>query len=152
MRFNATATINEPTEEVFAVLSDLATWLPKADPDVVSIANTGDGSVKVGTTWKEVLKVPGSTIEIDLETTQLDPNKSFGVKFTTSAMRGEAEWAFHSSGDDTSVSLSIHATSRPIMGWLMYPMIRMDFSKREKSRLANVKHLIESGDLTVPTA
>lgn len=62
-------------------------------------------------------------------------------------MKGTATFSFEASGEGTDLVLSAHATTLPLRGWLFYPMIRMDFPKRETDRLALVKRMAESGEL-----
>lgn len=47
----------------------------------------------------------------------------------------------------TASQAQIPSTTLLLLGWLMYPMIRLDFSKREKRRLALIKTMAESGEL-----
>ena len=94
-----------------------------------------------------VLKVPGSTIDVDLWISSVDPGKSVDTGFRTKAMKGIATFSFNASGEGTDLVLSAHGTTLPLLGWLMYSMIRMDFPKREKDRLALVKRMAESGEL-----
>ena len=82
----------------------------------------------------------------------VDPGKSVDVEFKTKAMEGTATFSFDTSGEGTDILLSAHTTTLPLIGWLMYPMIRMDFRKREKGRLAVVKVMAESGELNPANA
>ena len=67
-------------------------------------------------------------------------------------MKGTARFSFNPSGEGMDLVLSAHGTTPPLLGWLMYPMIRMDFTKREKDRLALVKTMAESGELNPANA
>ena len=158
MQLSATKHIDRPPENVYRIICDFGYWVPKADADVVSMTLTTDGPLGARTKWLEVLKVPGSTIDVDLWINSVDPGKSVDTEFRTKAMKGIATFSFNASGEGTDLVLSAHGTTLPLLGWLMYPMIRMDFPKREKDRLALVKRMAESGELdpakaeTAPTS
>ena len=147
MKINNSQHIKKPPEDVFRIVSDFKYWLEKADPDVVSVIKQTDGPIGVGTKWIESLKVPMSTVNVDLWITGTDPGKSMDVEFSSNAMKGTGAFTFTPNDGDTDVLMDVHASVRPGLGWLMYPMIRMDFPKRERNRLAAVKSLIEPGEL-----
>ncbi len=152
MRINASQHIDKPVEDIYRIICDSGYRVPEADADVVSMTRTTDAPVGAGAKWLEVLKVPGSTIDIDLWITSVDPGKSVDVEFKSKAMKGTATFSFNPSGEGTDLVLSADATTQPLLGWLMYPMIRMDFRKRETGRLALVKQMAESGELDPASA
>ena len=49
------------------------------------------------------------------------------------------------------MSINIHATTSGI-GWFMYPMVRLDFPRREGKRIAAIKRMVESGELNAAAA
>ena len=139
--------IDRPPEDVYRVICDFGYWVPKVDADVVSMTKTTDGPLGAGAKWLEVLKLPGSTIDVELWINSVDHGKSVDVEFKTRTMKGEATFSFNASGDGTDLVLLAHSTTLPLLGWLMYPMIRMDFRKRETDRVTLVKRMAESGEL-----
>ena len=117
----------------------------------MSIEKLSDGLIGVGTKWRETLKVPGPKIVIDMDTTQVDPGRSFELDIRTRGMRGVGVIACQPNGDRTDLSFTVHATTSGI-GWLMYPMVRWDFARREGRRVNAVKRMIESGELKASEA
>jgi hypothetical protein len=147
MRINNSEHIDKPFEDVYRIICDFGYWVPKADSDIVSMNKATDAPLGPGTTWVEVLKVPGSVVDIDLWINSVDPGRLIDIEFKSKAMKGTATFSFTPSDGGTDVFLSAHATTLQVFGSLMYPMIRMDFGKREKGRLATVKTMAESGEM-----
>ena len=71
-RFEGTAQIDRPIEEVFAFLAD-GTNDPKFSPRVLDIAKTTDGPVGVGTVYKSTVKDAGMKTEREFELTEFEP-------------------------------------------------------------------------------
>jgi len=71
-RFEGTAHIDRPIEEVFAFLADGEND-PKFSPRVVEIAKTSDGPLGVGTTYASTVKDAGMTTKREFKLTQFDP-------------------------------------------------------------------------------
>jgi hypothetical protein len=67
--------------------------------DVVSMTKTTDTALGAGTNWLEVLKVPGSIIDVDLWKNSVDPGKSVDFEFEMKAMKGTATFSFDTSGE-----------------------------------------------------
>ena len=152
MKITVTEHIGKPPGEVFRMVSDLNYLLENVDPDVISTRKTSEGQIGVGTTFLEVLKIPMSTSETVLEITAFDQGKSFEVNFDNNVMKGVGSFNFAQSGDGTDVTLRIDTSAKPGLGWLVYPMVRMDLPKREKNRFATLKRLVESGDMDASKA
>lgn len=70
-RFEGTARIDRPIEEVFAFLADGEND-PKFSPRVVEIAKTSDGAAGVGTTYASTVKDAGMTTKREFKLTQFD--------------------------------------------------------------------------------
>ena len=71
-RFEGTAVIERPIEEVFAFLADGEND-PKFSPRVLEIAKTTDGPPGVGTVYKSTVKDAGVKTEREFELTEFDP-------------------------------------------------------------------------------
>jgi carbon monoxide dehydrogenase subunit G len=71
-RFEGTAVVNRPIEEVFAFLAD-GTNDPKFSPRVLEIAKTTDGPVGVGTVFKSTVKDAGMKTNREFEITEFQP-------------------------------------------------------------------------------
>lgn len=152
MKVNTRQYIEKPPADIFRIVSDFGRWVPMADSDVISMTKQTDGPIGVDTKWVESMKVPGSTIDVDVWITAIDPGRSIDVAFDNDAMRGTGTFTVAPSGDGTDLSMTVDGTVKFWRGWLFYPMIRMDFPKRERNRLAAVKRLAESGELDAANA
>ena len=71
-RFEGTARIDRPIEEVFAFLAD-GTNDPKFSPRVLQIAKTTEGPPDVGTVYKSTVKDAGMKTEREFEITEFVP-------------------------------------------------------------------------------
>jgi hypothetical protein len=69
-RFEGTAVIDRPIEEVFAFLADGEND-PKFSPRVLEIAETTDGPPGVGTVYKSTVKDAGMKTKREFELTEL---------------------------------------------------------------------------------
>ena len=152
MKIRVTEHIAKPSREVFQMVSDLNYFLENVDPDVISTRKTSEGPIGIGTTFLQVLKLPMSTVMTVLEFTEFDSGKSFEVKFENNVMSGLGRFNFAQSGDGTDLTLRIDSSAKPWLGWLVYPMVRMDLPKREKNRIATLKRLAESGGMDASKA
>jgi hypothetical protein len=70
-RFDGTAVINRPIDEVFAFVAD-GTNDPKFSPRVLEIAKATDGPIGVGTHFKSTVKDAGMKTKRDFELTEFD--------------------------------------------------------------------------------
>jgi carbon monoxide dehydrogenase subunit G len=71
-RFEGTAVVDRPIEQVFAFLAD-GTNDPKFSPRVLEIAKTTDGPVGVGTVYKSTVKDAGVKTNREFEITEFEP-------------------------------------------------------------------------------
>lgn len=71
-RFEGSAVINRPIDEVFAFLAD-GTNDPKFSPRVLEIAETTDGPPGVGTIYRSTVKDAGMKSTREFELTEFDP-------------------------------------------------------------------------------
>ena len=71
-RFEGTATIDRPIEEVFAFLAD-GTNDPKFSPRVLEIEKTTEGPAGVGTIYKSTVKDAGMKTQREFELTAFEP-------------------------------------------------------------------------------
>ena len=71
-RFEGTAVIERPIEEVFAFLAD-GTNDPKFSPRVLEIAKTTDGPSGVGTIYRSTVKDAGMKTKREFELTEFEP-------------------------------------------------------------------------------
>ena len=71
-RFEGTAVIERPVDEVFAFLAD-GTNDPKFSPRVLEIAKTTDGPPGVGTVYRSTVKDAGMKTKREFELTEFEP-------------------------------------------------------------------------------
>jgi carbon monoxide dehydrogenase subunit G len=71
-RFEGTAVVDRPIEEVFAFLADGEND-PKFSPRVLEIAKTTDGPPGVGTVYASTVKDAGMKTEREFELTEFEP-------------------------------------------------------------------------------
>ncbi len=152
LKFELSQQINRPREEVFTIVSSFDYYLQRIDPEVIGITRTSDGSIGVGTIWHEELKVIfGITIKVVIKCISFDPPRSFSVSWTGPKMSGSTSFEVIPSVEGTDVNMSALVDFYGL-GRFLYPIMRIDFPRREARRLSHLKQLIESGVLTVEGA
>ena len=154
MKFTVEGTINKPVGDVFAIITDqgYVKGDKKVDPDVVSIEKITEGPIGVGTVWRETFKTPGPLIVQELEITHMDLNREVRLASRFKSVDSTAKVTYVANGDATTITVDVHVTTKPVMGWLMSPMIRRDVGRREQNRIDTLKRMIESGEMKASEA
>lgn len=148
------ATIEKPIAEVFAIVCDMhyMKGVETIDADIVSLEKLTEGPITVGTIWRETLKVRGSTMAIDIPVTSVEPGRSAHLDVRSKFVDSIASITCAPSGEHLGCTFHVHSTTKPGIGWLIYPMVKADLGKRERRRVAAVKRVIESGELQASQA
>ena len=77
---------------------------------------------------------------------------SFDIDIRTKAVQSTATVSAVPIAKSARLSVQIHATTKPIVGWAMYPFLKLDLIRRERRRVEGVKRLMETGELTAEQA
>lgn len=79
--FEQSVVINRPVEEVFAFVSDLENDPPWTAAE--EIRQTSQGPIRIGTTFRQCDRFLGRRLNLTLEVTGFEPNRSIGLTTTS---------------------------------------------------------------------
>jgi carbon monoxide dehydrogenase subunit G len=105
-RFEGSAVINRPIDEVFAFLAD-GTNDPKFSPRVLEIAKTTDGPPGVGTIYRSTVKDAGMKSTREFELTEFDPPRRirWAERSKNIVTAAEGGYDLASEGDGTRLTI-----------------------------------------------
>ncbi len=149
MKIEVSTTVKGPPDQVFALVSQWDLFLDKIDPDVKSITRVTDGPVGVGTRYREVLKPGPVAMTMHVDFTEFDaPNRlAFSGRGPGARVSGDITVTPKNGSSDFRIRLDL----RPVgLGWLLYPMLRLDFPRRERRRLSRLTEMVETGAIALP--
>lgn len=81
MRLEASIEVAAPPETVWRVATD-PTLSPRWNPNIVSVVGASSDPVTVGTTWVQVVRILGKSVEMRGEVTECDPPRAGTVRFS----------------------------------------------------------------------
>lgn len=100
MQLDLSVTIDRPVEEVFAFVRDIDKQ--RHGDRVASIEKATPGSVRVGTQYREEIRMPfGRRGELLIEVTELDPPRRLSTRFRGPVMHGEIAYMLTPSDQGT---------------------------------------------------
>lgn len=141
MKFELTATVGRPVEEVWAFHLDFARW-PEWDPAVTEARQTSDGPMDVGGTVAFAGKAMGRRWESVTECTACEPNRRYATRTTSGPIYMEVDNIFEAVDGGTRITTRVRAESRgflKLMGPFPVRMVRKQF----EAGTENAKALLE---------
>ena len=149
MKVDVSTTLNGPIDQVFALVSQWDLFLGQVDPDVKEITKVTEGPVGVGTKYREVLKPGPMAMTLHAEFTEFDaPNR---LAFTGSGPGAKVTGGITVTAKNGASEFRIFLEVKPVgLGWLLYPMLRMDMPRRERRRVARLAEMVASGAIALP--
>ncbi len=106
-RFEGTARIDRPIEEVFAFLADGEND-PKFSPRVIEIAKTSDGPPGIGTTYASTVKDAGMKTKREFKLTQFDPPTRIGWTELSKNLVTASKGGYELVPDDGGTCLTVY--------------------------------------------
>jgi carbon monoxide dehydrogenase subunit G len=106
-RFEGTAHIDRPIEEVFAFLADGEND-PKFSPRVLEIRKTSDGPPGIGTTYASTVKDAGMKTEREFELTEFDPPNRIRWEEVSENMITAREGGYDLLSEDGGTRLTVY--------------------------------------------
>ena len=144
-RFDISATIKRPIEEVFAVLADFSSTSKWASGATEPPKKTSDGPIGVGTTWHSVGKAAGRKIEADFKFIEFEPNRKI-VSTTTKPFPITVTITTESVAGGTRVSQTVEAQPGGFFK-LAEPLVVTMTKRQFKSDLENLRDLMDANAL-----
>src|SRR5436190_8126310 len=106
-RFEGTAHVDRPIEEVFAFLADGEND-PKFSPRVIEIGKTSEGPPGVGTIYASTVKDAGMTTKREFKLTEFDPPTRIRWTELSKNLVTAEEGGYDLAPDDGGTRLTIH--------------------------------------------
>ena len=149
MKVEASTMLKGSADQVFALISQWDLFHDKVDPDIKEVTKVMDGPVGVGTKCREVMKPGPIAMTMRVDFTESDgPNRlAFSGHGPGARLSGDATVT----AKDGSSDLRVRLDFRPVgLGWLLYPMLRLDVPRREGRRLSPLTEMVASGAIALP--
>jgi uncharacterized protein YndB with AHSA1/START domain len=134
--------INRPVEEVFAFASNPEN-IPKWSSMGSEVKITSAGPIGVGTTYRSVLTILGRRIEVEVEITEYEPNRSFAQKSKSGPFPEENRVTFERVDGGTQVNFTSVAEPGGFFK-LAEPLLVRMIKRQFEADFANLKDLMES--------
>jgi uncharacterized protein YndB with AHSA1/START domain len=140
IQHQVTIHINRPVEQVFAFLADsknLRTW----QSNLVENKQLTEGSVGVGTRFREVRRTGPRQSEIQAEITDFELNKYFATK-TLTKPQVTVSYTFENENGGTRLTYKFVMITSGFMR-LLEPLIASSIKKDSDSDYEKLKHMLE---------
>ena len=141
------ATITESVEiklsadKVFAYTTEARSW-PKWQSMLPEAEQTSQGEVKVGTTFKGLVRLMGLTMKWTAEVTQYEPNRRWAKTITSGSIVNKEGLVCEPSETGTKFTITYDMNVSGFMR-LFSPMIVRAMRKETKTSVGNLKRLLE---------
>jgi carbon monoxide dehydrogenase subunit G len=144
-RFEGTAVIERPIEEVFAFLSDGAND-PKFSPRVQSIHKTTDGPPGVGTVYRSTVKDAGMTTQREFEITEfIAPTRiRWAERSRNTVTAPEGGYDLAPVGEGTRLTVFNRLEGHGLVGRLLAPLALRAARKDADAFAGRIKAAVEA--------
>ena len=144
MRVESSVVINQPVEQVFAFISDIARQPEWVGP-VQAVKDLASGPVEVGTTFTLSLAFMGQSGDVQQMVTTLEPNRVFTQKSTSGPVPAEITFTVEPAEGGTLVRAVTEADDSSIPR-LARPLVTRNINNQVKNDLQKLRELLKKGD------
>jgi uncharacterized membrane protein len=134
--------IKRPVDKVFAYTIDAKSW-PKWQSTVPESEQTSQGSVRVGTTFKGVIRMMGLSMKWTAEATEYEANRKFGKDITCGSIINRQHNTYDPAEGGTKFTIVYDLKAGGLMK-LFSPMVACSTHKALKKALGNLKAILEA--------
>jgi carbon monoxide dehydrogenase subunit G len=143
-RFEGTAHVDRPIEEVFAFLADGEND-PKFSPRVIEIGKTSEGPPGVGTIYASTVKDAGMTTKREFKLTEFDPPTRIRWTELSKNLVTAEEGGYDLAPDDGGTRLTIHNVLEGHgFGKILVPLALRAARKDADAFAQRIKQAVES--------
>lgn len=137
IEMNGEIVVGRPVEAVFAFVSDPVNT-PRYQPDIVSSRIETPGPVRLGTRFKETMKMGPWKVDSSCEVTEHEAPRAVTFVGTGRALHYRCQFTFEPVPEGTRIRIA--GTAQP-QGWLrlMEPMLRAGMRKAVPQQLARMR-------------
>jgi carbon monoxide dehydrogenase subunit G len=144
-RFEGTAHIDRPLEEVFAFLADGEND-PKFSPRVLEIEKTTDGPVGVGTIYRSTVKDAGMTTKREFELTEFEPPNRIRWAERSENLITAASGGYDLAAEDGGTRLTVHNELEGHgFGKVLLPLALWSARRDADAFAGRIKQAVEAG-------
>jgi carbon monoxide dehydrogenase subunit G len=143
VRVTESISIARPPEDVWAVVSDLAThadWRPA----IVELTQVSPGALAVGSRLREVLSWRGRELVLDDVVTALEPPRRLGISGGWSAAEFDLELVLEPDGDGTRVTMDWPLRPKSLLLRVAAPFLGGTMRKATREELELLKEYVEA--------
>ncbi len=145
-RFEGSAKIERPIEDVFAFLADGEND-PKFSPRVLEIAKTSEGPAGVGTTYASTVKDAGMKTKREFKLTQFDPPTRIRWAEVSKNLVTASVGGYDLAPDDAGTRLTVHNKLEGHgFGKLLAPLALRAARKDADAFAQRIKQAVEASD------
>lgn len=143
VRGEVSVTIAKPAAQVFTWLvtpDKLAQWLEGFQE---SVPLNGD-SLRVGTRSREILISRDERFEMEMEITELEPNRLLGYHISHETFEQDGRYFLAEGNGQTTVQFTSVSQFKPFMFRLLSPLIAPSAQAQQEKNFAALKRLLEN--------
>lgn len=138
------ARVKRSPEEVFALVGDPANDHQWAST-VREARQTSPGPLGVGTTFEQALRLLGRRIELGIEVTEYEPNRSMAIRPMSGPFKGTGRRIVEPIDDGTRLTLAAEGRSGLFFN-LAELLVAWAIRRELRAALANLKEMLEAHD------
>lgn len=151
IEFTIETLIERRVSEVFAYVTDpteVCTW----QTNTVSVAQDGDGPLRIGTRLREVHRAPGGKqLASVVEVSEYEPDRAFALRMVEGALPIDARITFEQTEQGTLMRFGVHGQpTGPIR--IAQPLLRRTLKRQFAGYCATLKRVLEDRPSEAPVA
>jgi hypothetical protein len=141
--FKRSEWIARSPKDVFAFITDSSN-APKVVPSVKSLIQLTEGSVGVGTRYRETRLMNGKEEQAELKIVDFEPYQKYAMKNVTEGIETIYRYTFQPEEGGTRVNLTCELSARGVKK-LMLPIVASILKKEDGDQLEMLKKVMENG-------
>lgn len=141
--FNMNEWIARTPKEVFDFIT-ASENAPKVAPNIKSMVKLTEGTVGVGTRYRETRLMNGKEAQAELEIVDFEPGQRYAMKNATEGIETIYRYTFQQEKDGTRVDLICELHTSGVKK-LMLPLVSSILKKEDGEHLQRLKKVMEDG-------
>jgi Polyketide cyclase / dehydrase and lipid transport len=114
------------------------------DPAVLEMIRDDDGPVGLGTTGREVRKVPGSRVVSAVRVTTFEPDRRFAFRTTSGPMLEAVDWTVEATAAGSRVTMALAFTPLTMPMRIMAPLLRRQIPRNVRANAERLRAALDS--------
>lgn len=141
--FNMNEWIARTPKEVFDFIT-ASENAPKVAPNIKSMVKLTEGTVGVGTRYRETRLMNGKEAQAELEIVDFEPGQRYAMKNATDGIETIYRYTFKQENDGTRIDLVCKLNASGVKK-LMLPLVTSILKKEDGDHLQRLKKVMENG-------